>query len=82
MGSPINHRRKLSLPSTVMSEKVLKFQTKRGERRKEFEKHGEYVSKGHQKGDSLYCPFCGSSMTWWRGSPFCPRCGWREGCCD
>ncbi|MCS7185743.1 MAG: hypothetical protein N3B10_09610 [Armatimonadetes bacterium] len=28
------------------------------------------------------CPQCGEVMGWWRGGPFCSRCGWREGCCD
>lgn len=37
---------------------------------------GEQIAKVH------YCPQCGAVMTWWRGGPFCSRCGWREGCCD
>lgn len=48
----------------------------------ETEKQPKQVS-GNKETDSLFhCPFCGSIMTWWRGSLFCPRCGWREGCCD
>ncbi|WP_456332676.1 hypothetical protein [Fervidibacter sacchari] len=36
----------------------------------------------NQEPEKIFCPQCGATMTWWRGSPFCPRCGWREGCCD
>jgi predicted amidophosphoribosyltransferase len=32
--------------------------------------------------DKIFCPQCGAVMTWWRGSPFCPKCGFRGGCCD
>ncbi|MGQ9518565.1 MAG: hypothetical protein ACUVTP_00525 [Candidatus Fervidibacter sp.] len=44
----------------------------------------ETVSR-HLSGQSLdlpTCPQCGAVMTLWRGAPFCPACGWREGCCD
>ncbi|MFN3420357.1 MAG: hypothetical protein ACK40X_01350 [Armatimonadota bacterium] len=38
--------------------------------------------QGEQDTKANFCPQCGAVMTWWRGLPFCSRCGWREGCCD
>gem|GEM_PF-2228679 len=35
-----------------------------------------------QSSDLPFCPQCGAETIWWRGSTFCPKCGFREGCCD
>ncbi len=32
--------------------------------------------------EGVLCPRCGTGLDWWKGLPLCPRCGWREGCCD
>lgn len=67
-------------PMTAVAKNELKNQNNgKGEKP---EGQGKQVSVDRQNDNLLHCPFCGSPMTWWRGSPFCPHCGWREGCCD
>lgn len=71
------------LPPTIgMAKNALKAQTQNNGKRAELEKRSKQISDNRQSDDCFHCPFCGSLMTWWRGALFCPRCGWREGCCD
>jgi len=69
-------------PMTAVAKNELKTQNQNNGKRAKPEKRSKQVSDESQSDDRFHCPFCGSLMTWWRGSPFCPHCGWREGCCD
>ncbi|MCS7264043.1 MAG: hypothetical protein NZ805_04340 [Armatimonadetes bacterium] len=72
-----------SLTKMAATEKGLKTKTQNdGKSTKLDEKIGKKSSGEKRNDDYLYCPFCGSLTNWWRGAPFCTRCGWREGCCD
>ncbi len=69
-------------PQSDTAKSLAKSEAHRNVKKKENAKRHELDLNAPFKDGQIHCPFCGSPMTWWRGAPFCPRCGWREGCCD